>query len=390
MKKVGGVNMNQNTELKMEEIQVTVGSVFEGTVVKTEDKQALVDFGYKVEAILPISEISSFHVENVSDEISVNDKIKFKIMSIKEDDIVVSKKAVDLEEKWSSLEAAYNNGELIEGKVKEVVKGGLVVDVGLRGFIPASMVSTKFVEDLSEYVGQVLPLKIIELDREKIKLVLSYKAVLEYESSKAKSDALNQIKVGEILDGTVARITNFGAFVNIGSVDGLVHISQLSYNRVNKVEEVLSVGDTVKVKVISVDKENNKISLSIKDTQENPMENEIKKLSVGQIVEGQVKRLMAFGAFVEVAPHEEGLLHVSQISSKHLNNPKDVLSVGDKVKVKIQEIDLEKKKLSLSIKQIEEDAELEDLKKYQDQAKSENAGFNLSELIGDKLKKFNK
>ncbi|MDF2946990.1 MAG: rpsA [Bacillales bacterium] len=382
--------MNQNTELKMEEIQVTVGSVFEGTVVKIEDKQALVDFGYKVEAILPISEISSFHVENVSDEISVNDKIKFKIMSIKEDDIVVSKKAVDLEEKWSSLEAAYNNGELIEGKVKEVVKGGLVVDVGLRGFIPASMVSTKFVEDLSEYVGQVLPLKIIELDREKIKLVLSYKAVLEYESSKAKSDALNQIKVGEILDGTVARITNFGAFVNIGSVDGLVHISQLSYNRVNKVEEVLSVGDTVKVKVISVDKENNKISLSIKDTQENPMENEIKKLSVGQIVEGQVKRLMAFGAFVEVAPHVEGLLHVSQISSKHLNNPKDVLSVGDKVKVKIQEIDLEKKKLSLSIKQIEEDAELEDLKKYQDQAKSENAGFNLSELIGDKLKKFNK
>ncbi|MDF2606325.1 MAG: rpsA [Bacillales bacterium] len=382
--------MNQNTELKREDVNISIGNIIEGTVVKVEDKQALVDFGYKVEAILPISEISSFHVENVSDELNVNDKIKFKVISIKEDDIVISKKAVDIEEKWSTLEASYNNGELIEGKVKEVVKGGLVVDVGIRGFIPASMVSTKFVEDLSVYVGQVLPLKIIELDREKVKLVLSYKAVLEYESSKAKSDALDQIKVGDILEGTVARITNFGAFVNIGNVDGLVHISQLSYNRVNKVEEVLNVGDSVKVKVISVDKENNKISLSIKDTQENPWESEIKQLSVGQIVEGQVKRLMAFGAFVEVAPHVEGLLHVSQISSKHLSNPKDVLSVGDKVKVKIQEIDLAKKKLSLSIKQIEEDADLEELKKYQDQAKSENAGFNLSELIGDKLKKFNK
>ncbi|GED51701.1 30S ribosomal protein S1 [Brevibacillus borstelensis] len=370
---------------------ISVGDVVKATVTKVEEKQALVDVGYKYDGLIPISELSPLHVEKVSDVVSVGDTFDVKVIKLNDEkeELVVSKKAVAMETSWSDLEQKMASGEVIEAVVKEIVKGGLVVDVGVRGFIPASMVERHFVEDFSEYKGKNLRLKVVEMDKEKNKVILSHKAVLEDEAKQQKSAVLDQLQPGQVLEGTVQRMTDFGVFVDIGGVDGLVHVSELAWNRVDKPSDVVKEGDKVKVKVLKVDKENERISLSIKETQPGPWAEAAEKFKAGDVVSGTVKRLVSFGAFVEVAPGIEGLVHISQIANRRVATPGEVLKEGQEVQVKILDVVPKEQRISLSIRAVEEDrveqAERAS-KREQQQFQQENnqpLGVTLGELFGD-------
>lgn len=336
---------------------ISVGDVVKATVTKVEEKQALVDVGYKYDGLIPISELSPLHVEKVSDVVSVGDTFEVKVIKLNDDkeELVVSKKAVAMASAWADLEQKMETGEIIEATVKEVVKGGLVVDVGVRGFIPASMVERHFVEDFSDYKGKTLRLKVVEMDKEKNKVILSHKAVLEEEANRQKQSVLDQLQPGQVLDGTVQRLTDFGVFVDIGGVDGLVHVSELAWNRVEKPSDVVKEGDKVKVKVLKVDKENERISLSIKETQPGPWSQAGEKFKKGDVVTGTVKRLVSFGAFVELAPGIEGLVHISQLANKHVNTPSEVVKEGQEVQVKILDVLPEEQRISLSMRALSEE-----------------------------------
>ncbi|SDB91414.1 SSU ribosomal protein S1P [Pelagirhabdus alkalitolerans] len=375
--------MNQEmSDLK----ELSVGDLVTGKVVKVEDKQALVDIGWKTDGVVPIRELSSLHIEKADEVVSLEDELTLKIKKIDDDEIILSKQAVDVEKAWEDLESKLESGEIFEATVKEVVKGGLVVDVGLRGFIPASLVETHFVDDFSDYLDQSLTLKVVELDREKNRVILSHKAVVEEEQNAKKGELLSQLEENQIVEGKVARITDFGVFVDLGGIDGLVHISELSHDHVAHASDVVSEGDQVKVKVLSVDPESERISLSIKETLPGPWENVETKLNAGDIVEGTVKRLVHFGAFVEVLPQVEGLVHISQISTEHIGTPQEVLEVGQTVNVKVLDVNPDEKRISLSIKEIEAEKNQQELKSYE--REEDDAGFSLSDVIGNKLDQF--
>ncbi|MBO9128260.1 30S ribosomal protein S1 [Bacillus sp. 165] len=365
-----------------------VGDVVSGQVTKVEDKQVLVDVGYKTEGIIPISELANVHIEKAGDAVQEGQTLELKVIKLEEDDLVLSKRAVDGEKAWDVLYAKFESGEVFEVTVKDVVNGGLVADLGVRGFIPASLVEAHYVEDFSDYKGKTLTVKIVELDKEKNRVILSHKAVVEEELQAKKKNAVQSIKAGEVVEGTVQRLTDFGAFVNIGGVDGLVHISQLSHERVEKPSDVLQEGQTVKVKVLSVDADTQRVSLSMKAVQPGPWYGVAEKVKVGNIMEGTVKRLVTFGAFVEILPSVEGLVHVSQIANKHVKNPNEVLEVGQLVQVKVLEVNESDKRISLSIKEAAEEEVKEDFTKYQ--PSQETSMFQLGDLIGDQLKKLKK
>jgi small subunit ribosomal protein S1 len=370
---------------------ISVGDVVKATVTKVEDKQALVDVGYKYDGLIPISELSPLHVEKVSDVVSVGDTFDVKVLKLNDEkeELVVSKKAVAMEAAWKDLEQKMSSGEIIEATVKEVVKGGLVVDVGVRGFIPASMVERHFVEDFSDYKGKTLRLKVVEMDKEKNKVILSHKAVLEEEAQQQKKAVLEKLQPGQILEGTVQRMTDFGVFVDIGGVDGLVHVSEMAWHRVEKPSDVVKEGDKVQVKVLKVDKENERISLSIKETQPGPWAKVGEQFKTGDIVTGTVKRLVSFGAFVEIAPGIEGLVHISQIANRRVATPGEVLKEGQEVQVKILDVVPSEQRVSLSIRAVEEDrAEQAERasKREQQQFQQENnqsLGVTLGDLFGD-------
>ncbi|WP_347860465.1 30S ribosomal protein S1 [Salimicrobium sp. PL1-032A] len=364
------------------------GDIVTGKVVKVEDKQVLVDVGYKVEGIVPISELSSLHIETASDAVNEGDDITLKVKKVEDDEIVLSKRAVDADKAWEDLEAKYENQEVFHAEVKDVVKGGLVVDIGLRGFIPASLVETYYVDDFEEYKEKELSLKVVELDREQNRVILSHRAVIEDEEKEQKHNVLQSLQEGEVVEGTVQRLTDFGAFVNLGGIDGLVHISQLSHEHVNKAADVVEEGQVIKVKVLSVDRDNERISLSLKETQPGPWEGIGQKVSQGDVLEGTVQRLVNFGAFVEVFPGVEGLVHISQISTRHIANPQEVLQEGQQVDVKVLDVDEKQKRLSLSIKELDEDQEQKEVESYQKEEDSN--GFSLSDMIGDQLDKYKK
>lgn len=375
---------------------VSVGDVVKATVTKVEDKQALVDVGYKYDGLIPISELSPLHVEKVSDEVAVGDTFEVKVIKLNDEkeELVVSKKAVAMESSWADLEQKMQAGEIIEATVKEVVKGGLVVDVGVRGFIPASMVERHFVEDFSDYKGKALALKVVEMDKEKNKVILSHKAVLDDEVKVKKQSILDKIQPGQVLEGTVQRMTDFGVFVDIGGVDGLVHVSELAWNRVDKPSDVVKEGDKVQVKVLKVDRENERIGLSIKETQAGPWAKVAEEFKAGSITTGTVKRLVSFGAFVEVAPGIEGLVHISQIANRRVNTPGEVLKEGQEVQVKILDVASQEQRISLSIRAVEEErveqAERAS-KREQQQFQQENnqpMGVTLGELFADLKDKF--
>ncbi|KIN52103.1 30S ribosomal protein S1 [Bacillus subtilis] len=377
-------------EMNQIDVQVPeVGDVVKGIVTKVEDKHVDVEIlNVKQSGIIPISELSSLHVEKASDVVKVDDELDLKVTKVEDDALILSKRAVDADRAWEDLEKKFETKEVFEAEVKDVVKGGLVVDIGVRGFIPASLVEAHFVEDFTDYKGKTLSLLVVELDRDKNRVILSHRAVVESEQANKKQELLQSLEVGSVLDGKVQRLTDFGAFVDIGGIDGLVHISQLSHSHVEKPSDVVEEGQEVKVKVLSVDRDNERISLSIKDTLPGPWSQIGEKVKPGDVLEGTVQRLVSFGAFVEILPGVEGLVHISQISNKHIGTPHEVLEEGQTVKVKVLDVNENEERISLSMRELEETpkADQEDYRQYQ--AKEETStGFQLGDLIGDKLNK---
>ncbi|MGE6362409.1 30S ribosomal protein S1 [Bacillus paramycoides] len=369
--------------------ELQVGDVVTGSVTKVEEKQVLVNIGYKTDGVIPISELANVHIEKASDVVELEQTLELKIIKLEDDDLVLSKRAVDAEKAWIELQEKFTSGHVFDVTVKDIVNGGLVVDLGVRGFIPASLVEVHYVENFTEYKGKALAVKIVELDREKNRVILSHKAVVEQELDSKKKEAISSLKEGDIVEGTVQRLTDFGAFVNVGGVDGLVHISQISHERVEQPSEVLEQGQKVKVKVLSVDADTQRISLSIKAAQPGPWENVASEIKAGDIREGVVKRLVTFGAFVEILPGVEGLVHVSQIANRHVKNPNEVLEMGQEVTVKVLEVHVAEKRISLSIKEaLEENNVVEDYSQYE--PNSDSATFQLSDIIGEQLKKLKK
>lgn len=364
-----------------------VGEIVTGKVVAIEDKEVLVAFGSKDDGRVPLKELSSLPIESPHELVNMDDELTLKIVKIDDEgSAILSKRAVDSEKSWDDLEAKLESGEVFEAPVKDVVKGGLVVDVGVRGFIPASLVETHFVDDFDAYKGQTLTLKVEELDREKNRVILSHRAVVEAEQQEQKSQVLDSIEEGQVLEGKVARLTDFGAFVDLGGIDGLVHISQLAHEHVEKASDIVSEGDTIKVKVLSVDKDQERISLSRKQTLPGPWEKVAEEIKAGDVVEGTVKRLVNFGAFVEVLPQVEGLVHISQISREHIGTPQEKLEEGQTVQVKVLEVNPDDKRLSLSIKELEDDQVDQEVKAYEKE--DDDQGFSFSDMIGDKLDQF--
>ncbi|MBU8696273.1 30S ribosomal protein S1 [Bacillus pumilus] len=378
-------------EMNQIDVQVPeVGDVVKGIVSKVEDKHVNVDIvNVKQPGIIPISELSSLHVEKASDVVKDGDELELKVTKVEDDALILSKRAVDADRAWEDLEKKFETKEVFEAEVKDVVKGGLVVDIGVRGFIPASLVEAHYVEDFSDYKGKTLSLVVVELDREKNRVILSHRAVVEQEQLDKKQDFLQKLEVGSVIDGKVQRLTDFGAFVDIGGIDGLVHISQLSHAHVEKPSDVVEEGQEVQVKVLAVDRDNERISLSIKETLPGPWSQIGEKVKQGDVLEGTVQRLVSFGAFVEIMPGVEGLVHISQISHKHIGTPHEVLEEGQTVKVKVLDVNEDEERISLSIRDLEENPEKQIEENYrQYQAKEENtSGFQLGDLIGDKLNK---
>ncbi|HLR08146.1 MAG TPA: 30S ribosomal protein S1 [Bacillota bacterium] len=363
-----------------------VGDIVNGIVVKIEEKQVLVDIGYKTEGIIPISELSNLHVEKTSDVVSEGDELVLKVKKAEDDDIVLSKKAVEADKAWENLAEKFANDEVFETEVKEIVKGGLVVDVGLRGFIPASLVETYYVEDFSDYKNKTLRVKVVDLNKEQNRVILSHRAVVEEEAAKKKRERLQMLEEGQVIEGIVQRITSFGAFVDLGGIDGLVHISELAHEHVEKTEDVVSEGESIKVQILSIDRDNERISLSRKKTLPGPWENIESRVAPGDVLEGTVKRLVNFGAFVEVLPGVEGLVHISQIANRHIGTPEEVLEEGQTIKVKVLDVNEKDERIALSIKELEHDQAAEVIREYAKD--SEQSGFQVGDFIGDELNKY--
>ncbi|MCE3201949.1 30S ribosomal protein S1 [Paenibacillus sonchi] len=389
----------------LEIISLKKGDTVKGTIVKIEDNQAYVSIGYKYDGVIPIRELSSVQLDNAAAAVEVGQEVECKVVSINDnkESLVLSKRAVDSEKSWEDLEKYFASQEAFEVTVADVVKGGLVADVGARGFIPASMVERHFVEDFSDYKGRTLRVKVKELDRENSKVILSAKEVLEEEFEANKQKIMSELSEGQIIEGTVQRLTQFGAFVDVGGVDGLVHVSEIAWNHVEKPSDVVSEGEKVKVKVLKVDPEKGKISLSIKAAAPGPWDSAAGKINIGDVVTGEVKRLVNFGAFVELLPGVEGLVHISQISHKHIGTPHEVLKEGQEVQVKVLDFNPSEKRVSLSIKETEEapaQAPRPERSNNRDRApkevlnnpnvslSNEGLSFTLAERFGDKLDKF--
>ncbi|MFD1862616.1 30S ribosomal protein S1 [Planococcus chinensis] len=371
----------------MENRDFQVGDRVKGTVLKIEEKAVTVTIdGAPFDGVIPISELSSLHIEKASDSVQEGDTLDLVITKVEEENFVLSKRKVDAEQAWDDLEKKFESGEIIEAEVKDVVKGGLVIDLGVRGFVPASLVEDYFVESFEDYKGKTMTFKIVEMEKENNRLILSHRAVVELEKESQKEEVMDSIHPGDVLKGKVQRIASFGAFVDIGGVDGLVHISQLSHEHVEKVSDVVKEGQDVTVKVLSVDRDSERISLSIKDTLPGPWDAIEEKAPKGSVHTGKVKRLVSYGAFVEVLPGVEGLVHISQIAHKHIATPHEVLTEGQEVQVKVLDVNKTDKRLSLSIKELQEKEAEQDYSDYE--MPEESSGFSISDVIGDKLKGF--
>ncbi|SMB94426.1 4-hydroxy-3-methylbut-2-enyl diphosphate reductase [Desulfonispora thiosulfatigenes DSM 11270] len=330
------------------------GSILTGTIVKINNDEVLVDIGGKSEGIIPVSELSYAKVEDPNKYVNVGDQIKLFVIKEENNDgnVVLSKRRADQLVAIEVLQKSFDTSEIIEAEVLEVVKGGLLVDVGMRGFLPASLIDVAYVEDLNQYIGQKLRMKVIEFDQEAKKAVLSRKVVIEEELEEVAKKTWEELSEGQIKKGIVRRITNFGAFIDIGGVDGLLHVSEMGLGRVENPSAVVSEKDEIEVYVLSVDKDKKKVSLSLKKLLPNPWENAASKYSEGTIVKGKVVRTASFGAFVEVEPGIDGLVHISQMSWDRIDKPEDAVKVGQEVEAKVLEFDQENKRMSLSIKDV--------------------------------------
>jgi small subunit ribosomal protein S1 len=338
---------------------INEGEVVHGQVVRVDKDEVLVDIGYKSEGVIPVAELSIRRSVNPADEVSVGDEIDALVMT-KEDAegrLILSKKRARFELAWKAIEAAAESGEPVIGRVIEVVKGGLILDLGVRGFLPASLVDIRRVQDLDEFLGQELRCKVIELNRSRNNVVLSRRAVLEDERKEMRQAILDRLQPGDVVDGQISNIVDFGAFVDLDGMDGLIHISELSWSHVNHPSEVLEIGQDVKVKVLDIDRDRQRISLGLKQTQSDPWQQVLESYKEGDVVEGRVTKVVTFGAFVEILPGVEGLVHISELAQHHVENPREVVAQGQAVNVLILEVDAERRRLSLSLKRVEEDAQ---------------------------------
>jgi small subunit ribosomal protein S1 len=332
------------------------GDIVEGTIVKVDRDEVLLDIGYKTEGVIPSRELSIKHDVDPNEVVKVGDEIEALVLQKedKEGRLILSKKRAQYERAWGTIEQKKDNDEVVEGTVIEVVKGGLIIDIGLRGFLPASLVEMRRVRDLQPYVGRTLEAKIIELDKNRNNVVLSRRAWLEQTQSEVRSEFLNKLAKGQVRSGVVSSIVNFGAFVDLGGVDGLVHVSELSWKHIDHPSEVVEVGQEVTVEVLDIDLDRERVSLSLKATQEDPWRQFARTHQIGQVVPGRVTKLVPFGAFVRVQDGIEGLVHISELAERHVEIPEQVVQVGDSLLVKVIDIDLERRRISLSLKQANE------------------------------------
>jgi small subunit ribosomal protein S1 len=339
--------------------EINEGQVVHGTVVRVDKDEVLVDIGYKSEGVIPTAELSIRRSVNPADEVAVGEEIDALVLT-KEDAegrLILSKKRARFELAWKRIETAAETGEPVNGRVIEVVKGGLILDLGVRGFLPASLVDIRRVQDLDEFLGQELRCKVIELNRSRNNVVLSRRAVLEDERKDQRQRILDKLNPGDVVEGQISNIVDFGAFVDLDGMDGLIHISELSWSHVNHPSEVLEIGQTVNVKVLDIDRERQRISLGLKQTQADPWQQVLEAYKEGDVVEGKVTKVVTFGAFVEILPGVEGLVHISELAQHHVENPREVVAQGQDVQVLILEVDAERRRLSLSMKRVDGDGD---------------------------------
>ncbi len=331
------------------------GDVVSGRVVRIDNDEVLVDIGYKSEGVIPSNELSIRKNVDPHDEVELGEEVDALVLTKEDQDgrLIMSKKRARFEKAWRRIEAAAESGEPVEGTVIEVVKGGLIIDLGVRGFLPASLVDIRRVPNLDEYMGTKIETKVIELNRSRNNVVLSRRAVLEEERKEQRQEILDRLQPGLIVEGQISNIVDFGAFVDLNGIDGLIHISELSWSHVNHPSEILSIGDTVQVKVLDIDRDRQRISLGLKQTQEDPWQRVVDTYNVGDELEGTVTKVVTFGAFVEILDGVEGLVHISELANHHVENPREVVQPGDDVRVKILEIDSDRRRLSLSVKRVE-------------------------------------
>ena len=331
------------------------GEVVSGRVVRIDNDEVLVDIGYKSEGVIPSNELSIRKNVDPHDEVELGEEVDALVLTKEDQDgrLIMSKKRARFEKAWRRIEAAAESGDPVEGTVIEVVKGGLIIDLGVRGFLPASLVDIRRVPNLDEYMGTKIETKVIELNRSRNNVVLSRRAVLEEERKEQRQEILDQLQPGMIVEGQISNIVDFGAFVDLNGIDGLIHISELSWSHVNHPSEVINIGDTVQVKVLDIDRDRQRISLGLKQTQEDPWQRVVDTYNVGDELEGTVTKVVTFGAFVEILDGVEGLVHISELANHHVENPREVVQPGDDVKVRILEIDTERRRLSLSVKRVE-------------------------------------
>ena len=397
------------------------GEKVKGTVVQVRDDCAFVAIGYKSEGLITLEELTHRPVKSAHEVVKEGEEIECVVLGLEDEDeggnVQLSLKRASREKAWEDIIDASENGKVVEAKVTKVVKGGLVVDVGLRGFVPASHVAIEYVENLEQYVGQVLKLKVIEVDRANNNVVLSRKAVLEGERATAKAETLAKLEEGQVLMGTVTKIVDFGAFVDLGGVEGLLHISEMSWGRIGHPSELLKEGQHIKVKILKVDKENEKISLGYKQTLPDPWSEFMSRYNVNDVVTGTITKTVDFGAFMEIVPGVEGLIHISQLARRHVGTPTEVVKAGDKVEAKIININEESRKVGLSMKELEpapveaptaapqfkperekvekpvsagrdrdRDRDRDRAPETYSTAPQESSGFSIGEMLGDKLK----
>lgn len=382
-------------------VEVKPGDIVEGVVLAFDaDKNVIVGLDTGHEGYIPIRELSTSRVTDPTDEVEVDDRIRVTVLRVVSDkeqgSFVLSKKRVDQREVWNELQEKFDNDETVEAEVNRVVKGGVTVDLGVRGFVPASQLDTRFVRDLSQFEGNTYEFKIIEIDPQNRQLILSRRELIEEEEAEKREEALAELEEGSTVTGTVVRLTNFGAFVDLGGIDGLVHISEIAHEHVEHPEDKLSVGEEVEVKVLNVDADRDRVSLSIKELLPGPWDNVDEEFPADSTVKGTVKRIVDFGAFVELKPGVEGLVHISEMAHRHVETPHEIVREGEDIDVKVLSVDQDEQRVSLSIKALEEAPErTEEPRRQEPRAEvrqpqlrddDEESAFTIGDQLGDQLK----
>jgi len=382
-------------------VEVQPGDIVEGDVLAfDDDKNVIVGLSTGHEGYIPIRELSTSHVEDPADEVEIDETIRVTVLRIVSDkeqgSFILSKKRVDQREVWEDLQERFDNDETIEAEVNRVVKGGVTVDLGVRGFVPASQLDTRFVRDLSQFEGNTYEFKIIEIDPQNRQLILSRRELLEAEEEKEREEALERLEEDTTVTGTVVRLTNFGAFVDLGGIDGLVHISEIAHAHVDHPGDELNTGEDIEVKVLNVDEERERVSLSIKALQPGPWDTVNEEFPAGTVTTGTVKRIVDFGAFVELKPGVEGLVHISEMAHRHVETPHEIVSEEEEIEVEVLSVDQEDQRVSLSIKALEDAPAGQDQSSQQQSSRpnvrqpqlrdeEEDSTFTIGDQLGDQL-----